>query len=395
MRALRILYCTDTYPPQVNGVSVVTALSVDGMLSRGWECGVVCPAYPATWSDPFTNRGEYEAATQRTTLPSAPLPIYPDIRLSLPIASRFSEAIRTLRPDIVHAETEFIIGRLGARAARRASIPVVTSYHTDFGKYVEAYGLPSLRGPVTRSLAKFHSSASRTYTPSAHAALVLNEMGVNRVEVWGRGVDVDIFSPTHRRAALREELGLGDAFTFLHVGRLAEEKGVEHILSAFALLRDRVAPRPVRLVIAGAGPRRDWLRALATPDTVFLPHLDRTTRLPALYASCDAFVFASVTETLGLVILEAMASGLPVIAAPAGGVKDSLRHHENGLAYAPGDARAFSWAMQRIAEDSTLRDRLAVGARRTAEARSWTHELDRLDDSYREIIDQAKQRLSA
>ena len=165
MRPLRVLYCTDTYPPQVNGVSVVTAISVDGLLERGWQVGVVCPAYPARWHDAFSNRDEHEAATQRITLPSAPLPIYPDIRLSLPIASRFSEAIRALRPDLVHAETEFIIGRLGARAARRAGIPVVTSYHTDFGKYVEAYGLPSLRGAVTRSLGRFHASARRTYTP--------------------------------------------------------------------------------------------------------------------------------------------------------------------------------------------------------------------------------------
>lgn len=387
MRPLRILYCTDTYPPQVNGVSVVTALSVDGMSARGWECGVVAPAYPASWHNPFSHRGGRAQGLQHTTLPSAPLPTYPDIRLSAPFMHRINAAIRALRPDIVHAQTEFVIGRLGARAARRLGIPVVTSYHTDFGKYVDAYGLSPLRGTVTRSLTRFHARAARTYTPSEPAAAALREMGVSRVQVWGRGVDTNVFSPAQRREALRYELGIDNAFMFLHVGRLAAEKGVDRILAAFALARDRLAPRPVKLVIAGAGPKRDALRAGAPSDTMFLGHLDRTTALPALYATADAFVFASLTETLGLVVLEAMSSGTPVIAAPAGGVADHLVHEGNGLAYPGDDVPAFADAMVRIVRDQVLRTRLAAGARSTAEELSWENELDRLDASYRQVLD--------
>lgn len=389
VRPIRVLYCTDTYPPQVNGVSVVTALSVDGMSARGWECGVVAPAYPAAWRNPFTHRGGRGANTQITTLPSAPMPSYPDIRLSAPLTGRITSAIRALRPDLIHAQTEFVIGRLGARAGRRLNIPVVTSYHTDFGKYVDAYGLSPLRGMVTRSLARFHERAARTYTPSEPSAQVLREMGIGHVEVWGRGVDTAVFSPTQRREAIRWELGIGNAFMFLHVGRLAAEKGVERILAAFDVAREKLAPRPVKLVIAGAGPRRDALRSGAPKDVLFLGHLDRTTALPALYATADAFVFASLTETLGLVILEAMASGTPVIAAPAGGVADHLVHEHNGLAYPGDDVAAFASAMARIARDQVLRVKLAAGALHTAQALSWESELDRLDASYRQVIEQS------
>jgi glycosyltransferase involved in cell wall biosynthesis len=118
---------------------------------------------------------------------------------------------------------------------------------------------------------------------------------------------------------------------------------------------------------------------------MFLGFLDRRTRLPDLYASCDTFVFASVTETLGLVVLEAMASGLPVIAAPAGGVGDHLRDGQNGMAFPAGSAFAMANIMARLAWDKNLTSRLAAGARRTAEALSWERELERLDRSYREV----------
>lgn len=142
----------------------------------------------------------------------------------------------------------------------------------------------------------------------------------------------------------------------------------------------------MRLVIAGAGPSLAGLRARAPRTVRFLGNLDRTRELPSLYASADAFVFASTTETLGLVVLEAMAAGTPVIAAPAGGVADHLRHEVNGLAYPPHDVAACTDAMRRLLEDRGLVDRLRAGARRTAESRTWEHELDRLDASYREVL---------
>ncbi len=392
MRPLRAVFCTDTYPPQVNGVSVVTALSVHGLIQRGWDVSVVAPDYPSDTPNPFYDGDA--APVQRTTLPSWPLPVYPDVRLSLPLVQRINRAVHGWKPDIVHAETEFIIGRIGARAARLRGTAVVTSYHTDFGKYADVYRIGALRGSITRSIAGFHRRAARTYTPSEPSAAELRSMGVQHVEVWGRGVDTDVFSPRRRAPGLRESLGVGDGLLFLHVGRLAAEKGVDKIIEAFMLARSRCPRQEMKLVIAGVGPREAALRASASPDVLFLGHLDRARELPSLYASADAFLFASTTETLGLVVLEAMASGVPVIATPAGGVADNLDHEFNGLAFPADDVDAFALCIERMVTNPSLRVVLGRGARRTAERRSWNEELDRLDESYREVIERYSARIA-
>src|SRR5262249_22802035 len=184
-------------------------------------------------------------------------------------------------------------------------------------------------------------------------------------------------------------------FTFLYVGRLAAEKCVENVIEAFRVASGLLPRGMLHLVIAGSGPREAELRASAPSGVEFLGFLDRRSRLPDLYANSDAFVCASVTETLGLVLLEAMASGLPVIAAPAGGVRDHLHDGVNGLAYPAGDVGAMARAMARLAGDGALRQRLARGARRTAEGLSWDREMERLDRSYREVVDEARRRPQA
>lgn len=382
----RVLYCTDTYPPQVNGVSVVTALSVRGLIERGWECHVVAPHYPARMSG-TPMAGLPRGGDAITAVASAPLPAYPDLRLSAPALGRVRSAVRRFAPDLVHCETEFVLGRLGQMAARSLGVPIVTSYHTDFGKYAASYGVPWLRSVVSAYIARFHNRALRTYTPSEVAAADLRRIGIGHAEVWGRGVDTAAFSPRHRSMALRETLAAGsEVFTFLYVGRLAAEKSVDRVLAAYRVAADRLAVGAVRLVIAGAGPREHALREAAPASVVFLGYLDRERSLPQLYASADAFVFASETETLGLVVLEAMASGLPVVAVPAGGVGEHLRDGENGLAVASGDVGAMAAAMVRLATDVPLHGRLAGGAIATAAALTWDAELDRLDLSYRRVL---------
>jgi glycosyltransferase involved in cell wall biosynthesis len=210
-------------------------------------------------------------------------------------------------------------------------------------------------------------------------------MGVRDVEVWGRGVDSELYAPSRRSNALREAYGFGSAFTFVHVGRLAAEKGVDRIVDAFRLASEGAPDGMMHLVIAGSGPCEAALRARAPRHVTFLGHLDRKTFLPKLYASGDAFVFSSLTETLGLVVLEAMASGLPVIATPAGGVADHLRDGVNGIAYPAADVDALAHAMLKLAFDRPLASRLGRGARATATALTWSAQLDQLDHSYREV----------
>lgn len=370
----------------MNGVSVVTALSINGLRERGWQCAIVAPRYPAKTLDAFTDmRAAGSIDRQLITIPSVPFPPYPDIRLAAPSYWTVERAIREFRPHVVHCATEFTIGRLGQIAAKRAGIPATTSYHTDFSRYTEAYGFPALRQAVSGYLGRFHRRAARTFTPSEPARNDLLALGVRDVEVWGRGVDSEMYSPARRSPALRDAYGFGRAFTFVHVGRLAAEKGVDRIVEAFRLASAGVPDGMIHLVIAGTGPCAAALRARAPRHVTFLGHLDRKAFLPKLYASGDAFVFASLTETLGLVVLEAMASGLPVIATPAGGVADHLRDGVNGLAYPPADVDALARAMVRIAYDRHLATRLGRGARATATALTWSSQLDRLDQSYREV----------
>lgn len=378
---MRILFCTDSWPPQLNGVSVVTAAMASGLQSRGWDCHVVAPEYPAQVKTALQSPPEVMVHP----LPSAAWPPYPDVRFAYSGLSRVRRILRDFKPDVVHCATEFIVGRLGASAARRAGIPLCTSYHTDFGKYTTAYGIPWMRRPVQSWIAHFHRQAQRTLTPSHTARDDLRRMGVT-ADVWGRAVDTDAFHPRHYSPLTRYQLAYGQAFTFLYVGRLAPEKNVELLLSAFAMVRDALPEGAVRLAIAGSGPSEDSLRARAGAGVLFLGAVDREKVLPAVYASSDAFVYASLTETLGLVVLEAMASGLPVIATPAGGVADHLQHARNGLAYDAGDVHACAEAMRRVLRDASLHEALRAGARRTAESQSWERELDRLDGLFRAML---------
>ena len=384
---MRVLYCTDTYPPQVNGVSIVTAVSVSGLTQAGWTCAVAAPRYPpavhAAWSaDGIPPDGE---ATIHS-FPSVAAPFYPEIRLARPRVAEMSRLIAGFRPDLVHCETEFGIGWVGRAAAAQARVPVVSSYHTDFARYTEAYGARWLRSAVTRYIARFHRSSRRVYTPSSAAREDLLHLGLHDVEVWGRGVDTELFHPGRRSEAMRAAFGMGSRYTFLYVGRLAAEKRAGQVVDAFRVASEMLPKGVIHLILAGTGPKAAELRASAPPGVTFLGVLDRRSRLPDLYANCDCFVFASVTETLGLVVLEAMASGLPVVAVPAGGVRDHLRHGRNGIAVREGDVHGMALAMVRIATEWGLSRRLARGARQSVEALSWDREIERLDRSYREVL---------
>jgi glycosyltransferase involved in cell wall biosynthesis len=324
------------------------------------------------------------------SFPSVPIPLYPEVRLARPRAADLGGLIDRFRPDLVHCETEFGVGRAGRAAAQRAGVPVVSSYHTDFARYTEAYGAHWLKGIVSRYIARFHRTSRRVYTPSSASREDLLRLGLTDVEVWGRGVDTELFHPGRRAEAIRVALGMGSRYTFLYVGRLAFEKRADQVIDAFRLACEMLPRGMIHLVIAGTGPREAVLRAAVPPGVSFLGLLDRRSRLPDLYANCDAFVFASVTETLGLVVLEAMASGLPVIAVPEGGVRDHLRDGRNGLACREGDVQGMALAMVRIATEWGLSKRLARGARQSVEKLSWDKEIARLDRSYREVIESAR-----
>ena len=360
---------TDTYLPEINGVTTVLARMRDGLRARGHAVQVIAPRYPTPGPD--------EADVVRR--PSIPCPGYANVRLSWPMSLRVQRSLRNFAPDLVHVVTEGPLGAIGRRWALRQGVPVVTSFHTDFpryaARYVGAWAVPL----VTRHLRGFHRPAAHTQTPSAATRAELLELGVPRPVVWGRGVDSGLFTPARRSEARRRDAGVGDRLLLLHVGRLAVEKDIDTLVAAFRLVHQRLGDR-VAFAVAGDGPKRAAVHA-GLPFARHHGFLPRST-LADLYADADLFVFPSPTETCGLVALEAMSAGLPVIASDQGGVQENVRNGLNGLLVPAGSAEAFAAAIAWLCQDASQREAMAQAARAFAVARDWERELDALVPLY-------------
>jgi glycosyltransferase involved in cell wall biosynthesis len=369
---VRIALVTDTYVPQVNGVTTVVHRIVRTLTTGGAPCAVVAPRYP----DALPGPGELR-------IPSIPFPPYPAIRLSFPAARRVGRFLERFAPDVVHVATEGPLGLIGRNYAVRHRVPLVTSYHTDFPAYCRHYGAAALEPAVWRWLLWFHRPARLTQTPGEFVGDMLRQRGLERVVVWGRGVDLRLFRPDRDGEPWRRRLGAdpGTALV-LHVGRLAPEKNVETLCQAWALARTALGRR-VMFVVAGDGPARPLLES-RLPWVRRVGFLGRD-ELAGLYAAADLCVLPSATETCGLVALEAMAAGVPVIAADAGGFRESVRHGVNGLLAPPTDARAFAAHLVELVMERERRHALAQGARQFALTRDAAAEDSELLDQYRAV----------
>lgn len=374
---MKITLVTDTYLPEVNGVTTVLAMMRQGLLVRGHQVQVIAPAYDQPGPD---DTGVIRRWSVR-------FPPYPAMRLSLPLGGDVGRAFDDFTPDIIHVATEGPLGTVGRRAAIARGLPLVTSFHTDFPRYAQRYlGGWAVR-PVQRYLRRFHAPAFLTQTPSQTTRDELAVLGFRRPVVWGRGVDTHLFHPAHRSEARRAALGVTEATpVVLHVSRLAVEKDVATLVTAFQQARRELGDS-ARFVVAGDGPEAGMVRA-ALPFATHYGFIDRL-RLSEVYADSDLFVFPSPTETCGLVVLEAMASGLPVITSDQGGVLENVRHALNGLMVPAGDAAAFGKVTVDLARNVRGRGAMASAARAFAVARDWDRELDQLEPMYRAAIDAA------
>jgi glycosyltransferase involved in cell wall biosynthesis len=374
---MRISLVTDTYLPEVNGVTTVLAKMRQGLLARGHQVQVIAPAYDRPGPD--------DAGIVRRW--SVRFPPYPQMRLSLPVGGDVKRALAAFSPDVVHVATEGPLGTLGRRAALARRVALVTSFHTDFPRYAERYLGPWAVRPVQGYLRRFHAPAYLTQTPSQTTRDELAVLGFRRPVVWGRGVDTRLFHPAHRSATRRAALGVNDGTPIvLHVSRLAVEKDVGTLVAAFRAAHAELGDR-ARFIVAGDGPEGAMVRA-ALPFATHYGFIDRT-RLAEVYADSDLFVFPSPTETCGLVVLEAMASGLPVITSDQGGVLENVRHALNGVMVPAGSAPAFTRAIVDLVASDRGRAAMASSARAFAVARDWERELDQLEPMYRAAIDAA------
>jgi phosphatidylinositol alpha 1,6-mannosyltransferase len=354
---VRIALVTDTYTPQVNGVTTVVARIANVLREFGHQVAVVAPRYPSAAAQ----------APGELRIPSAAFPPYPAIRLSLPQFGAVARFLDPFEPELVHVATEGPLGLMGRRYAKRRGIPLVTSYHTNFPQYARHYGAGTLEPLVWKWLRWFHRPAVLTQTPGEAVADELKRRGIGNPTVWGRGVDTAHFNPGRRSAGWRRWLAGGDdTAVVLHVGRLAPEKNIDVLVEAWTAAHERAGQRAT-FVVAGEGPetrrlltRLPWVRQLG--------FLDRG-KLADVYASADICVLPSKTETCGLVALEAMASGLAVVAADAGGFRESITQGRSGVLVAPDDATGFAAEILSLVIAPQRRAEIATAARAAALAR--------------------------
>lgn len=328
--------------------------------------------------------------------PSIPFWAYPQLRIALPSRADVTRGLAGWRPTLIHAATPFGVGLAARAAARSLGVPFVTSYHTSFPAYLRHYRLRALNAIAWPFLRWFHNSGRLTLAPSR---MVADELAFHRfhdVRVWSRGVDTVRFNPGHRSEAMRAAMGAapGD-FVVAYVGRLAPEKGVHVAIDAMRRVMSEVAapegpegPKRARVTfaLAGDGPDEERCRATAPSGTWFAGSLSGT-ELSAFYASADAFVFPSLTETFGNVVLEAMASGVPVI-APDTGATLELANDDTALTFRANDPVSLAQRVMRLRDDATLReDRRARGLALSA-ARTWDAVWDRLVRDYADALAQ-------
>ena len=372
MKPLRILLVTETYPPEINGVAMTTSRLVAGLRERGHWVGLVRPRQH------HADRGD---ATP-WPVPGLSLPKYPGLHLGLPCWRRLGRLIEEQRPDLVHIVTEGPLGWAALFAARKRGVPVTSGYHTHFDQYSGHYGLDWLKPWIAGGLEALHRRCQATLAPTQELAAGLSARGIPNVQVVGRGVDTELFNPLRRSAALREQWGVADGeLVGLYIGRLAPEKNLEVVEQAFAAIAARHPS--ARMVWVGDGPSLPRLRA-AHPDHCFAGSRIGDD-LAAHYASADLFLFASLSETWGNVVSEALASGLPVLAYRQAAAAVLIRDWENGRLVAPGAAEAFTAAAQTLANDASLRRHLGDQACRTMRAHGWQAIVERFEAVLREV----------
>jgi glycosyltransferase involved in cell wall biosynthesis len=381
---MRVSLVSETYYPQVNGVSRTLGQLVRVLRAAGDTVQLIHPDYGNAVL------GEHDCLVR-----SARFPFYRELHFPMPPFRSARRALDAFRPDLVHIATQATLGLSLLRHARRRGLPVVSSFHTNFDQYTDSYRVGWARGAIWRYLAWFHSQTLETYVPSRMSIGQLASLGFPRLVLWRRGVDSAHFRPDRpRRSAVREALGFAPEEVVIgHVSRIAAEKNVAFLAEALA---EVTAARPqARILVVGDGPERPALERRLGPAARFAGY--RTgSDLADHYAAADLFAFASRTETFGNVILEALASGLPVVAIHAGGPGETVREGITGRLVDPDlPPSCFARAVVDLIDDHATRRRLAEAARAFALEQSWDAVMNELRDRYLALVGEESAALGA
>jgi phosphatidylinositol alpha 1,6-mannosyltransferase len=353
-----------------------------GYLQR---CGAQVRVYAPKVANPaFPSMGKLVG------VPSLPIPGRGEYRLPLALSPRVRRDLAELDPHVVHVSSPDIVGHRAVSWARRRSLPALASVHTRFETYPRYYNMAFLEPLLEALLRRFYRRCDALVAPSESMAQVLRDQRMNYdIGIWSRGVDREVFSPARRELAWRRDLGIGDeeaAIGFL--GRLVMEKG----LDVFADSIDELARRGIahRVLVVGEGPARAWFEA-RLPQAVFTG-FQGGADLGRAVASMDVLFNPSVTETFGNVTLEAMACGVPVVAAAATGSQSLVDDHVSGRLIAPGAVHAFAEALRCYIQDSALRARHGAAGERRAGDFGWDQINRTVAETYLRLVRQKLRR---
>src|SRR5262245_28775898 len=371
---MRVAIIAEVFLPKIDGVVNRTLNLIRHLVRSGDEVLVVCPQ----------PHGRTEYPVPVVEVRSFSFPLYPEYRVGMP-DRRLAADLQRFAPEVVHYINPFAFGFRCHDVLRKArfAAPTVFSFHTLYGEFVKRYrALKPLSALLWWLMREYHNRADLNLTVSAAMLDDLVRRGFRRVGLWPPAVDSDLFHPRRASAAMRARLSGGrpERPLLLTVSRLAPEKNV-------GFLADVIRRLPgACLAVVGDGPARAALeRHFAGTDTHFLGYL-KGEELAAAYASADAFVYASETETMGNVVLEAMACGRAVVAPDAGGIPTLLSHGTSGFLYRPRDLPGAVQLTRSLLEDAGLRARVGQTARQTIEDRNWEHSVGRVRQVYAEAI---------
>jgi phosphatidylinositol alpha 1,6-mannosyltransferase len=370
---LKIAYFTESLYPLVDGVSRTLAQLFSTLEEEEVEFLVFSPFVPSA-----------ELSWSKRVVPVryVRFPPYPDYRVSIPAVGAIRRRLEHFRPDLIHVVSPTPLAYRAQRLAEELNIPVVASFHTHFVSYFRFYGVGALEGVGWRLLRRFYARCERIYAPSSSIIRELEQRGLRNLELWSRGIDLTGFSPEHRSDEIVHAAGGGDGIPILLlVSRLVKEKDLADLIEVNRILERRGIRFSLALV--GDGPMRRRLER-ALPRAVFAGHRSGA-ELARWYASADVFVFPSTTETLGNVVLEALASGLPAVVVDRGGPQDLIDDGVNGFVARRNDPLDIADHLQRLLSEADLRRRMSEAARASAASRHWGEINRGLLASYRQV----------
>lgn len=356
-----------------DGANRVLNRLVAHTLERGHEVRVYSPTVA---------RPAFPPAGMLVSVPSWPIPGRSEYRFAPRLPSAIAFDVGKFRPSLVHLSAPDGLGAAAIRLARAANIPVVASVHTRFETYLAYYGLGGFRRIAEAWLRRFYGRCDAVLVPSVDMATELAGIGIEGTHVWSSGVDPAEFNPSLRDMAWRRSVGIADhEIALLFFGRLVVEKGLDIFEASVAALR-KVNPF-IRALIVGDGPERQRLER-HLPEAVFTGHLSGMP-LGRAVASADILLNPSLTETFGNVTLEAMASGVPVVAADVPSSRFLIASGRTGMLVPPASVLAYTSAVQRLLADPELRRALSASALARSHEFGWTRTLDAVLHAYRSV----------